>query len=208
MADRAVNLWEYLPPFLKQFRELDMLLESEQIELQTLVDNVKKVSIEPFILTADEDGIKIYEKMMGLYPEEGEDLEARRLKIFSLWYDSTPYTIYNLRNLIISIQGNDNISIYLDSVIPYKLNIEINMEKAGMLSALDKILAKIIPANMNVNITNHIIGTTEGTAYFSNGLSITGSVFLTDDVNIDVSSSLEEKAAVGFGITGSQGLWN
>lgn len=199
MASRTVNLWEYLPPFLKQFRELEMLLDSEQIEFQTLVENTDKVLAEPFILTADADGIKIFETMMNLFPDEDDDLETRRMRVLSLWHNNIPYTFFNLLNTIISIQGNRNVEMYYDPDNRYILHIETNMEKPGMVETLEKSIVKMIPVNIQVISENHFEGTeTEGNAFISAGASISGNIFLTDDLIGVISSRLEGKEAIGM----------
>ena len=67
-----------------------------------------------------------------------------------------------------------------------------------MVETLEKSIVKMIPVNIQVISENHFEGTeSEGNAFISAGASISGNIFLTDDLIGVISSSLEGKEAIG-----------
>ena len=59
-----VNLLEYLPDFMQEYREIRQIMKSEEPEFKTLWDLFKKVFNNQFIQYCDEDGISKFEEML------------------------------------------------------------------------------------------------------------------------------------------------
>ena len=90
---RKVDLWYYLPPFLKDFTEMVEILGAEEPEFQELVKQIDDVMKDNFIATATARGISSFENMMGIKPDTSASLETRRSNVFARWWDLTPYTL-------------------------------------------------------------------------------------------------------------------
>ena len=89
---REPRLISYLPPFLQEYREVRAALEAEDPEFRLVWEGTDYVLRNEFILTADEYGISRFEKLLGIVPVKGEDLESRRMAVFGRWYNVRPYT--------------------------------------------------------------------------------------------------------------------
>lgn len=168
---RIVNLWEYLPDFLKEFKELQALFTAETPTFQGLVANLEKLKDDAFIDTAGADGIAEYEKLLGISPSVTDTLEDRRATVLSRWWGVTPYTFRSLRNRIVTIQGNENVELYFDEDDPYLLHVVTRLEREKQINDLVYILQTMCPANMHYSIENI---SAEDTAYEYTGSAAVG----------------------------------
>lgn len=184
---RTVDLWEYLPPFLKDFTEMVEILSAEEPEFQELVKQIDDVMNDNFILTATARGIARFEEMLGIRPETGATLETRRSAVLTKWWDTTPYTIRTLKSRIALIQGNDNIQISFSEDDPYCIQIVTRLETAGQVDDLAYILKTMLPANLVVDSANRLEGTVNVGLFYGVGMGISGTLFLTNDLNETVN---------------------
>lgn len=81
------NLIRYLPDILKRNLEFRILMEvQEGAGIQDVWDAAQAVFNNQFISTADEYGISRYEGILGLTPDEDDNLEDRRKAVLMAWY--------------------------------------------------------------------------------------------------------------------------
>ena len=76
---RDVNLVQYLPPYMQEYKEPVETLKAENPEFTLEWKAADKVFRNRFISTADEDGIIHYEKILGIRPDINDSLESRRI---------------------------------------------------------------------------------------------------------------------------------
>lgn len=199
---RTVDLWQYLPPFLKDFKELKDLLSAEQPEFQTLAGELDALRDDFFIETASEKAIGRYEKFLKIRPEINETLESRRANVLSRWYDGLPYTVRALKKRISVLQGNDNVNISFDDNDPFHILIETNMEQPGQVDNLIYILETMLPANLYYSSQNMIRGTVNLALGGAIGSSMTGTLFLTNDLDTNMEKAVSTGIAAVPSITG------
>ena len=203
MVERTVDLWEHLPSFLKKFRELDKLLEAEKPEFQLLVHNGLKLLNNLFILTADEDGLERFEKILKIYPSADDTVETRRKTVMVQWYTKDVYTLKTLRNRIEMLQGNDNVQIVWDDEDNFLLHITTRLDYKGQVDTLAWILECMLPAEVAYDSFNRIEFEDSVTLFYGVGLVGTGYFFLTNDFNETVSSVLPTYVGAGMVETGT-----
>ena len=75
---KEVDLLSYWMPLLRKLYEFKQIAIAEEPELRYILEAIDRTLANMFIETADEYGIKRFEDMMGLFPEEGDSLETRR----------------------------------------------------------------------------------------------------------------------------------
>lgn len=63
-----------------------------RLELRYILAAIDRTLANMFIETADEYGIKRYEDMMDIVPDEEDTLDTRRFRVLTLWNDYVPYT--------------------------------------------------------------------------------------------------------------------
>lgn len=184
---RKVDLWYYLPPFLKEFLELREILGAEEPEFQELVKQYDDVLKDNFIITATERGIARFESTLGIRPDASASLETRRSAVLTKWWDATPYTLRTLKNRIALIQGNSNIQISFDKDNPYCIQIVTRLETAGQVDDLAYIIQTMLPANLEVDSANRLEGTVNVGLFYGMGTGMTETLFLTNDLNESVN---------------------
>lgn len=199
---RNVDLWKHLPPFLKNFREMCALIDTENPEFNLAAQETDAMVEELFIQTATDTGLKRYEKILGISPATGDSLESRRSAIMTRWHDITPYTMTTLKNRIIAIQGNDEVEIIYSTNRPYEIEIITNLENPGQVNDLAYIIRTMMPCNLIVHSMNIIKGETSLKVGYGVGASLTGTAFLTNDLN-------ERKTiSIPLGVAGTHGISN
>ena len=75
------KLIDYLPPFIQQFTEMNMIMSAEQPEVDSLWNSCENILNESFILYASEIGIKRWETIVGVTPKATDTLDERRFRI-------------------------------------------------------------------------------------------------------------------------------
>lgn len=204
MNTRTVDLKQYLPPFLLEFKELNAIMTTENPEFQGLADNNFKILDEMFITTATSAGISKFEEMLGINPDSSQTLEQRRNVVLTRWWDMSVYTIETLKERIIALQGNDNVQVYMDEDDPYTLNIITRLETQGQVENLAYIIDTMIPCNLKVVSMNYIAGETETGMYNVVGFSGTGTLFHTNDINETIT--IDGNGYIAMGQTNTEVL--
>ena len=205
---RTVDLWEYLPPILKDFLEMREILKTETPEFQALSDNLDDLAKDSFITEASVKGIARFEQMLKIFPSAGASLETRRSKILTEWWDVTPYTMRTLKNRIMVIQGNDNIEISFAEDDPYTIQIVTHLENPGQVDDLDYILQTMLPANLVIDCFNSIEMCSTINPVYGMGATMTETLFLTNDLDLNMGLEIPHKTGIGVGITNTLFLTN
>ena len=73
---REVDLMSYLPLFMQGYREPAATLRAEEPEFDIVWAAADRMLRNRSISTADEYGIGRLERILGIYPQEGEPLEC------------------------------------------------------------------------------------------------------------------------------------
>ena len=151
-----IDLLSYLPLFLREYDETKAALNAENPEFELLWDKAAKALEDNFILTAGEDGIRHFEKVLGILPEPGRDLETRRGIVLARWLSRLPYTYRMLLKELGLICGEDfeaNGSFEED----YYLRVVSHMRDWTKTSEVKRLLNKMVPANMRTEYYNSVL---------------------------------------------------
>ncbi len=104
-------LIDYLPPFLREFREMRFIMAAIQPEIDTLYEAMQNALDDQYIQYATESGIKRWEKMLKITPKDTETLEERRFRLLTIMGKETPYTLIKLHEMLTGICGEGNYSV-------------------------------------------------------------------------------------------------
>lgn len=152
---REVNLLDYLPKHVQEFREIQHIMNAEEPELQLIEDTSEVVKDNMFILHTNEDGIARYEKMFGLTPSEGDSLHDRQSRVLSQYTNSVIYTMRGLIERLDIVCGVNNYTI---EMFPgeYRIQIKLLLRVNNLVNVISSALGDMIPANMICEyILNH-----------------------------------------------------
>ena len=122
---REVDLVSYLPPFLAEYQETNLTLTAENPEFALVWKAADQVLTNEFIATADEYGISRFEKLLGIFPSKGEELESRRQKVQLKWAATLPYTLKHLQEVLASVLGAGGFEIDIPQLQEYKLYVSL-----------------------------------------------------------------------------------
>lgn len=195
---RTPDLIGYLPPVLQKVREVQTITDSENPEFEIVFDTSEKVLNNLFIKTGDVDGIKRYEKILGIKPSSNDTLETRRFRVLSRWNDRIPYTWKALLEKLDTLCGEDNYTILLENEI-YTLNLETHLGVYGTVDELDIMLDEIIPSNLVIIANNVLYGGDEASIYCGSAISSGLHYVLSSD--IDVQYSPEANLSMGSAVS-------
>lgn len=145
-----MKLIEYMPNFLQNVREFNIIssLEDEELEkLKLQVDNILK---EVIVNTSEGYGLQRYEKIYNINVVSA-DIDVRRFNIISKINNKVPFTYKWLDNKLKQLVGENNyrINIEYDN---YKVIISIVYLFGDIVNTLQKDLKELLPANLIIQI--------------------------------------------------------
>jgi len=156
------RLIDYLPNFMQEYREIGVIMETEQFEIDRLWMHTENAFADQFILEATENGVKRWESILGISPKDTDTLDVRKFRILTRLNQELPYTLRKLEQALTSLCGNNMFSIELDSA-KYHIEVKLGLvNESGYQDVVD-VLMKMIPANMTQHVqimynSNAVIG--------------------------------------------------
>jgi hypothetical protein len=151
------KLINYLPPVLREVLDFKAINGACEPEISGAWDALGRVLANQFLDTADESGVRVWEKELQIYPKDTDTMEVRKARIKALWNMELPYTIPWLKNWLTSICGPQG---HEETIADYTINIQLDytvLPDADILSAeILEMLLKIRPANMRLLMTSFL----------------------------------------------------
>lgn len=141
------KLIDYLPHFVRDYRELAVVMETEQIEVDRLWVEAENAFADQFILEATMNGVKRWESMLGISPKDTDTLDERKFRILTKLNQELPYTLRKLEQALTNLCGADGYSINLQAA-KYHIEVKLAEGNRNKYSEVENILKKMIPANM------------------------------------------------------------
>lgn len=154
--NRQIELLGYLPEFLKGFRELKAVFSAEDPELSEIKKAVNTSRNAAFIAHCNNAGLSRFERMMGIYAAENEEISERRQRVLIRWNEAPPYTMAALNSKLAAICGEGNFSVVRE-LAEYKITVFTSRLQGRQLDELSRMLSMICPANLIVKIENSAV---------------------------------------------------
>ena len=151
MATDKRYLLEYLPQYMQEFLHIQHIMNAEQPEFDLAWGESTNALNNMFISHANENGIKRWEKMLGISPKDTDTLEERRFRIQTYFQQDMPYTLTKLKEALTIMCGTGNFSIDLQPN-NYHIEIKLALTNANNHQEVVKVLEKMIPANLTQNV--------------------------------------------------------
>ena len=152
MLDREINVLNYLPEFLQDFREFQELAASENPEIRALWGSLENVMKEQFINDSTENGVKRWEAILKINPKGSDSLEVRKFRILTRLNEKLPYTYKKLAQQLETLCGESGYSLELRNN-EYKLIVRVALTAKSMLAEVEKLLTRIVPVNLYVDLS-------------------------------------------------------
>lgn len=144
---RTADLLEYLPPVLKDVREMAAVAQAENPELSRLWEALDQALDDQFLSSASRYGVARWEKILGLSPKGSDSLETRKTRILLRLGERLPYTLSVLRAWLEAACGPEYCQVLLDH-LAYLLHVQVNSESGADYADVLRYLHKVVPANL------------------------------------------------------------
>lgn len=145
---REVTLEQYLPEYLRSYKEIMSALKAENPEFNLFWRCANQAFENAFIDTADEYGIGRLEKMLGLFPMDTDTLEIRRIRVKIKWNNTIPYTLRALKKKLGEMAGESNYLVDASGFSDYRIGVDIINRDEELCLMILEVLIAWIPANM------------------------------------------------------------
>ena len=131
------------PPVIKQIREMQQIAKAEDIEFSKLNVSISEVIRNMFVSTANETGVRRFEKLLGIKPKAEQSLDDRKIYILSMM-NRRKMSLSELMTMLSNY--SEGITI-LNDIENMEMIVEINTD-AGSLDMLNSIIDEILPLNI------------------------------------------------------------
>lgn len=148
---RIVDLKSYLPPYLLDFAEMVVTLESQEPEFRLLWDEFTTTLNNAFVVTADLEGLERFESMLDIVPLDTDTIEDRKRRVLGLMAYGLPYTEKKLYETLASMCGENGFILNVDED-GYVVSIGMRLASRRLMDFVKDIAEKMIPVNMYLNV--------------------------------------------------------
>lgn len=156
---RVIDVLNYLPDFMQEYKEIKCLLQIENEELRKEYEEIERAFSNSFIFGTDKQGIAIFESMMKIYPKSTDTLQERQNRVYAKWNAVLPYT-WKWLGEYLTAYFNDTNTVATPVLFNQDYRLDIRLKKEEQFNEHDynvfKELRVLIPANLTLNIVNVI----------------------------------------------------
>lgn len=145
------RLIDYLPSFIQEYHEMNKMMEVEQSEVDGLWVACGNALDDMFISYATENGVKRWEKIVGITPKDTDTLDERKFRILTKMNQELPYTIVKLNESLTVLCGKDGFEIELQPS-NYHINVKLALSNQNNYQDVVDLLNKMIPANLTKKV--------------------------------------------------------
>lgn len=146
MYDRLLS--SFVPHIYKDVTEMDAIIEAEQTQLSYAQVEASQAFANTFVLTADYEGIEMFEMMLGIIADPTtESVEFRRQRVLNRITLEPPFTFRFLKKKLDDIIGKGAWNAYVD-FNNYTLYVESFVVDQQWFNELRITINRIKPCNL------------------------------------------------------------
>lgn len=195
MADSyETKLKEYIPEFIYNLPDIKYSSQAIDTQIKKLWDAEAKRYRNHFIDSADEDGIKVYEKILGITPDPDATLQDRRDYAKMMWNFSVPFSERYFLNYLEGICGED--FSYAKDPAKCEVYITVGLLSKPITRAMNDVLRRIMPAHELCVISRRF--SAKGSISVGGGTAFIDKYENTDTLKISASSKADISSGVGM----------
>lgn len=157
LRDTPVDVLRYLPDFLAEDKTFKTIQDALSWEHEWLRLKLAGMADQLFIPTAGEKGISSWEKVIGIIPKPGENLEARRQEVLFWLQNPESVTEFFLTNLINRYVADEAASI-VDIPAEYRIEILYHGGQVTDYTGLHKAIRTYMPAHIGWKLITYTAG--------------------------------------------------
>lgn len=144
MSNRISKLQPHYERDVFEFKEIARV-ESEQLD--SVKNQFNKILNNQFVITADSDGVAMFESLYGIIPEDSDSLEFRKERVLNRIQLQPPFTIRYLEQQLDKIIGKGKYTVEMN-YDKYTLIINSAAENQAYAQEVAVIVGKVKPANI------------------------------------------------------------
>lgn len=142
-AKSQAMILNHYPPVIKQIKDIQQIAKAEDIEFTKLNTSITEVIRNMFVFTADETGVKRFEKLLGITPKTAQSLDDRKIYIISMMNRRK----MSLEELTAMLSNYSEGIRLINDMSNFEMIVEINTD-AGSLETINSIIDEILPLNI------------------------------------------------------------
>lgn len=141
-------LGSFVPTIYDGVVEMDDIMNAEEQEMGIARRELYSAFTNTFVLTADESGVIMFEKMLNIIANpQIEDLEFRRQRLINRLSMSPPFTFRFLKHRLDEIIGAGSWKAYID-YDNYTLYVESSAANQSWYAEMEFTISRLKPCNM------------------------------------------------------------
>lgn len=148
---REVDILSYFPSVLHEIREIIEIANIENPSLESVWQAIEDALNNQFILTANEEGLARYEKMLGIKVPGTDSDETRRFRVLTRYNEQAPYTYKVVRMLLDSLLGEGRYDFIRDTSNK-TITVKLELTVKGQFDAVVAMLERVTPQNIVLTI--------------------------------------------------------
>ena len=147
------QLLNYLPPYMREYLEMQEVMKAEQPEFDLFWDMVENAMNDQFIMDATEYGVSRWEKMLKLKTIGSDTLSDRKFRILTKLYGQLPYTMRKLRQILDDLLGKDG---HVERMKWYELFVSVEDCNDSRRASVIDLLEQMIPSHIRLWLSFYI----------------------------------------------------
>lgn len=145
---------EYLPPVLREIRDFECLMSQFQGAFSELWSLERETEDHFYVLTAGEQGLAHWERILGIVPRGRSTLEGRRQVVLARISQGTPYCWRTFQAFLTALLGTEE--AFCAEILGFTLAVLLRPAWWEMRDLVWDLMRYVVPANMEMHlITAH-----------------------------------------------------
>lgn len=147
----ARDMIDYLPSYMQDYKEIKAIMDTEDVQLSKIWEDTEDVLNDQFVKDATENGVRRWEKILGITPKGDFSMDERKFNILARLNEQLPYTMEVLKSMLTSLCGWNGYTLRLDHQ-DYLLLVKLSLSNKSNIDAVKEMLDRIVPANILINV--------------------------------------------------------
>ena len=149
---RNIDILSYLPEVLSSAECMKAISAAQNPKLSSAYEDIDMLLDNQFIISANIDGIKRWEQILGISPKATNTLQDRRFRVLSRLNSKLPYTYKRLQEQLEILCPDGGYELDLDAG-GATLRIRVALAAKEQFAEVEKLAARQVPANLVLDIS-------------------------------------------------------